>query len=520
MIIKVVESRTNTPGGETRVGNGHDMGGLAVYATGPGKANEHTNPHLVASSGTLAVEYAGLDMADWQAGAARELGRILEGAWREAHAGRERAAQGDVRGHVFHASLSLRADEGQLDATTWGNIARDYVEAMGFTEASGKAGCEWAAFHHGASKNGNDHIHVAVCLVREDGTWASDFQSKIRSQRIARDLENKYGLRPLHDSTQDRGLPGVSRAEIEKAAAFGRQEPERVRLARVVRAAAASATNESEFVAGVLDRGARIRPRFATGGREAVVGYSVALRPEDGQAEPRWFGGGKLAKDLTLPALRGRWGTTPEETSAALPVWRGETKAAVTPQSTGPAGRTTQWWELAAGDIAAANRVLASVDVADRAVWRAAAGDAAGIFAEWSLRVEGARPGPLAAASDALARSAQRPWGSAGATWKGPRFTGQHLQLAARASSTRSWQGWKAVMVQLDRTTQAIHRAHTARGEAVAAQRVAAAAGQVLSEIREGMRALDGAADPTRPMPSKTATTNVSRNGPEHDRGR
>lgn len=166
---------------------------------------------------------------------------------------------------MFHASLSLAADEGQLDTTTWGNIARDYVEAMGFTEASGKAGCEWAAFHNGLSKNGNNHIHVAVCLVREDGTWASDFQSKIRSQRIARDLESKYGLRPLHDSTHARGLPGVSRAEIEKAAASGRQEPERVRLARVVRAAAASAGNESEFIAGVLDRSLAFGPASLPG---------------------------------------------------------------------------------------------------------------------------------------------------------------------------------------------------------------------------------------------------------------
>lgn len=159
---------------------------------------------------------------------------------------------------------------------------------------------------------------------------------------------------------------------------------------------------------------------------------------------------------------------------------------------------------------------LVAVDVDDHAGWRAAAEDAAGILAEWSLRVEGARPGPLAAASDALARSAQRPWGCTGAPWKGPRLAGQHLQLAARATSTRSWQGWKAVMLQLDRTTQAIHRAHTARGEAVATQRVAAAAGQGLSEVRERMRALDVEAGTTRAVPSKAAT----KNRPEHDRGR
>lgn len=89
MIIKVVESRTKTRSGETTVGNGHDMGCLVVYATGLGKANEHTNPHLVACQRHIGRRvrrrgHGGL------AGRGRErAGAILEGAWREAHAGRE-----------------------------------------------------------------------------------------------------------------------------------------------------------------------------------------------------------------------------------------------------------------------------------------------------------------------------------------------------------------------------------------------------------------------------------------------
>lgn len=516
MIPKVVQTKTHSGDGKTRWDNGHDMGGLVRYLTGPGRANEHVNPRLVASSGTLAVEYAGLDMQTWQGGAARELGRVLEGAWREAHASRERASHADDRGHVFHVSLSVRGDEGALDDATWGSIARDYVDEMGFTDASGKAECQWGAWHHGASAGGNDHIHIAVCLVREDGTWASDYQSKARSQRIARALETKYGLRPLHDSVSDRGLPGVARAELERAHAAGRPEPERLRLAKVVRAAAATAGDEREFVAGVLDRGVRIRPRFAEGGRDQVVGYSVALRPSDGQPEPRWFGGGRLARDLTLPALRKRWGSTAEDRREAVGTWRGEASTGRPQTATRPA----QWWELAAADIEAANAALAAVDVGDVGAWKAAAADASGVFAEWSLRVEGATPGALSAASDALARSAQPQRGSAPEPWGGPRLGGRHLQLAARASSPRSWQGWRAVMTQLDRTTQAIHRAHVARGEAVAAQRVSAAAGAGLSEIRDRMRSLEGAHGlrppavgpaQTRPQPSRSR---------DHDLGR
>jgi hypothetical protein len=38
---------------------------------------------------------------------------------------------------------------------------------------TGKADCRWVAVRHGLSTNGNDHIHIAVSLVREDRTKAS-----------------------------------------------------------------------------------------------------------------------------------------------------------------------------------------------------------------------------------------------------------------------------------------------------------------------------------------------------------
>lgn len=506
MIPKVVQSKQGAAG-RSQWRNGSDMGGLMRYLTGPGRANEHTNPRLVASSGTLAVEYAAIAMETWQIDAARELGRIVEGAWREAHATREKATQATDRGHVFHVSLSLHRDEGTLDDQTWGRIARDYVDGMGFSSTGEKAECLWVAVHHGSSKNGNDHIHLAVCLVREDGTWASDFQSMRRSQRLARELETKYGLAPLHDNAEERGLPGVHRAESEQAARGGRPEPDRVRLARAVRAAAAQASTEQQFVAGLLTSGVRVRPRFAEGGRERVVGYSVALRagPGNPDEQMRWFGGGRLARDLTLPTLRQRWGVGAKGEVAAVATWRGESKPAT---RTGITVSQRPWWELAERDIAEANRALAAVDPHDRAAWRGAAADAAGVFAAWSLAVETDTPGPLAKASDALARSSQWARGEK-PEWHGPRLVGTQLQLVARGSSSRSRQGWVAVMRQLDRTTQAIHRAHEARGEAVAAQRMAKAVGEDLTQIREQLRALPVA----HPSAVRPATQVRSRDG-------
>jgi hypothetical protein len=42
---------------------------------------------------------------------------------------------------------------------------------------------------HGVSTGGNDHIHIAVNLVREDGTKASIHNDYARAQSIALELE-------------------------------------------------------------------------------------------------------------------------------------------------------------------------------------------------------------------------------------------------------------------------------------------------------------------------------------------
>ena len=72
--------------------------------------------------------------------------------------------------HVSHCSLSLSASAGALSDEHWQDMAAEFMDEMRFTEASGKALALWVAIHHGRSAAGNDHIHVAVSVVREGGT--------------------------------------------------------------------------------------------------------------------------------------------------------------------------------------------------------------------------------------------------------------------------------------------------------------------------------------------------------------
>src|SRR6266480_5234151 len=112
-----------------------------------------------------------------------------------------------------------------------------------------------------------------------------------------------------HPHRRHAGPPGRSTAaETEQAARHGQAEPARVTLRREVCTAAAAAGSEREFFARLRAAGVLIRERHSTVNPGEVTGYAVGMpghTAQDGGVV--WYGGGKLAADLTLPRLRARW---------------------------------------------------------------------------------------------------------------------------------------------------------------------------------------------------------------------
>jgi hypothetical protein len=81
-----------------------------------------------------------------------------------------------------------------------------------------------------------------------------------------------------------------------------------VTLQRQVAAAAAGARTEAEFFAALGTRGLLVRLRHSTHNPGEVTGYAVGLNGDYTAAGDQiWYGGGKLAPDLSLPKLRRRW---------------------------------------------------------------------------------------------------------------------------------------------------------------------------------------------------------------------
>ena len=101
------------------------------------------------------------------------------------------------------------------------------------------------------------------------------------------------------------GRPGPNR---RRQARRGLEEAPRVTLRRQVSTAAAAAASEQEFFARLRQSGVLVRTRRSTRDPGQVTGYAVALPGDTTKAgEPVWYGGGKLAADLSLPKLRRRW---------------------------------------------------------------------------------------------------------------------------------------------------------------------------------------------------------------------
>jgi len=374
---------------------GDGMPDLIAYLFGPGRHNEHVDQHLVAGYAD-AVFTAPDSLWKSEPGVQRQVQKEARDLGWQVEYPRSRWGTQVPRGHVWHCSLAIRADEGQLTDTQWTEAAHAMIDALGFSGAGGKAPCRWVAVRHGPSSEGNDHIHIAVNLVREDGTKASTWNDYRKAGAVCTDLEARFSLRDVPGRITGRSVPEPTRADREISAARGEPEPLRTRLERKVRACAAAACSEAHFIALARANGLLIMARYATGDHARVTGYAVAERDgrhaystRTGTRGPLWFGGGKLASDLALPRLRGRWQPDATMTTMeALAAWSASTSTAqgVTPGT-------------ASGKGSAVPVPVIGDDYDVAAV--------AGVLAAAATGIEGSQPGPLSRAARHMARAAQ-----------------------------------------------------------------------------------------------------------------
>ncbi|WP_244419085.1 relaxase/mobilization nuclease domain-containing protein [Streptomyces hygroscopicus] len=345
--------------------------GLLYYLYGPGRFEEHVDPHLVAS-----WDHHAPDPGRDGTATLKQLQQLLDQPVENVD-----QAERPER-HVWHLSVRNGPDDRVLTDEEWGDVARRMVAAAGIDDPDEGAGCRWAAVRHAG-----DHIHIVATVVREDGYKPDLNFDANRVQDEARVLEAELGLRRLNKGDGTAAKRPTS-AERHKAQRQGRERTAREELRETVRRAVAGAAGETEFFDRLAAAGLLIRKRAAPSGD--LLGYKVAL-PDDRNKddEPVFYPGARLAPDLSLPRIRERW-------SAAhpAPAPSPETPGRATPDNSPSAARrrtaSAAWAALpiveqgddtvAAAHIAATGEVLDALAKTSAAHTRRELRDAASKF--------------------------------------------------------------------------------------------------------------------------------------------
>jgi hypothetical protein len=276
-----------------KVVRGSNVAGLLRYLYGPGRANEHTDPHLVAGFGDP-HELEPDRRVDGSPDLRRLTGLLLLPLALDPFGGCEKP--------VWHCSVRAAPGDRMLSDEEWGQVAAEVMDRTGFARHHDESGVRWVAVRHAP-----DHIHLVATLARQDGRRARTWNNFFRVREACRDVERRLGLRATAPADRT-AAKQPSRAETEQALRRGWGEAPRVSLRREACAAAAGAGSEREFFARLEQAGVLVRKRHSTINSDEVTGYAVGLAShatKDGGIV--WYGGGKLAPDLTLPKLRARW---------------------------------------------------------------------------------------------------------------------------------------------------------------------------------------------------------------------
>lgn len=282
-----------------KVIRGRNAARLLYYLYGPGKANEHTDPHLVAGFG---------DPAELEPELRRDGSRDLRRL-----AGLLFQPLALITGSsddkpVWHCSVRAAPEDRMLSDAEWARVAAAVMDCTGLARRGDGFGVRWVAVRHAS-----DHIHIVATLARQDGIRAKTWNDFYRLRDACHQAERWFGLRPTApaDRTATRR---PTRAETEQATRRGWAETPRTVLRRKVAAAAGGAGTEQEFFARLDQAGVLVRRRYSSINPDQVTGYAVGLPRHTGKdGGVIWYGGGKLAADLTLPKLRARWAGAAEE---------------------------------------------------------------------------------------------------------------------------------------------------------------------------------------------------------------
>ncbi|MFI8877892.1 mobilization protein [Streptomyces sp. NPDC055243] len=274
------------------------------YLFGKGRANEHIDPHLVASWNDFAPDPGRSphrDPKDVEDQLAAQLDQPVQMLGDKA-----------PKHTVWHCPVRAAPEDPILTDAQWADIARRIVAAAGIAPEGDEEACRWVAVRHA-----DDHIHIAATLVRQDGRRPQRDYDQRAVQREARQIEVDYGLRRLKPGDGTAAKRPTSKEHF-KAKRLGQEAATREVLRLRVRRAVAAAADEAEFFALLDATGVTVRLKLGPSGDALGCNFALPGDTND-KGEPVFYSGSTLAPDLSLPKIRQRLASTSPEPVTVRP---------------------------------------------------------------------------------------------------------------------------------------------------------------------------------------------------------
>lgn len=190
----------------------------------------------------------------------------------------------DLSRSVWHTAVSFSPqDEArlQLNPELMKQVARDYLVGMGLDQS------QYVVIRH--RDTAHAHFHIVANRVANDGQTVSDSHNFSRSEKLLRQIEQKYTLTPMMEQWQ--------RKSLEKVPQRDRQ---RIELRDQVRQGVSRSATGEELQQHLSRQGIRMLINRDSMGQPRGVTFERTIQDEDGASITHAFKGSKLHQDLGI----------------------------------------------------------------------------------------------------------------------------------------------------------------------------------------------------------------------------